>query len=149
MPTLNFVIAIIIGFVIGLLTELLMEILYFRGWRKQVRDDRITQMQTDLAACDEHLAQLQVDLEARDARIVDLESRLARGQERLNTLQREAALQRQRVQAAVIDEQAEVPPPIGDVTDPGSATESVAEAVEVVDAWADADDESPPTTWLD
>lgn len=153
MPALNFVIAIIIGFIIGLVTQLIMEVLYFRGWRRQVRDDRLTQLEGELAARDEHLAQLQVDVEMRDARIVDLESRLARGQERLNVLQRDVALQRQRTQVAAeaeaLDEVAAVPPPIGDVTDPGGEAPPGQEVAASVDARDDADDESPPTTWLD
>lgn len=100
MPTLNFLIALIIGFIIGFLVELLMEVLYFRRHRRQVRDDRITQLEADLVARNEQLAQAQRDLEVRDVRISDLEGRLARGQERLNALQRDAALQRQRAQAA-------------------------------------------------
>ncbi len=153
MPALNFVIAIIIGFIIGLVTQLIMEVLYFRGWRRQVRDDRITQLEGELAARDEHLAQLQVDVEMRDARIVDLESRLARGQERLNVLQRDVALQRQRTQVAaeaeVLDEVAEVPPPIGGVTDPGGEGPPSGDVAASVDAGDDTDDEPPPTTWLD
>lgn len=100
MPTLNFLIAIIIGFIIGFVLELVIEVLYFRGWRRQVRDDRITQLAAELAASDEQLTHARRGVEARDAKIADLEGRLARGQERLNTLQRDAALQRQRAQVA-------------------------------------------------
>lgn len=165
MSPLNFFIVIIIGFIIGLLTELLMEVFYFRGRRKQVRDERITQLETDLAARDEELAQLHFDLEGREARITDLEGRLTRGQERLNALQREVALQRQRTQVAAeitpVDEGDVVAAPIL------QASEAVAEAAEPVDtrfeavnevaapiaqasepvvARVDSDDESYPTT---
>ena len=141
MSPLNFFIVIIIGFIIGLLTELLMEVFYFRGRRKQVRDERITQLETDLAARDEELVQLHFDMEGREARITDLEGRLTRGQERLN------ALQRQRTQAAAgvapVDEGDVVAAPIA------QASEAVAEVAEPVVARVDSDDESYPTTFLD
>lgn len=144
MSPLNFFIVIIIGFIIGLLTELLMEVFYFRGRRKQVRDERITQLETDLAARDEELAQLHFDLEGREARITDLEGRLTRGQERLNALQRDVALQRQRSQAAAgvapVDEGDVVAAPIV------QASEAVAEAAEPVVARVDSEEESYPTT---
>lgn len=172
MPTLNFLIAIIIGFVIGFVVELIMEVLYFRGWRRQVKDDRITQLEADLAAREEQLAQVQMDLETRDYKIIDLEGRLARGQERLNTLQRDAALQRQRAQAAADatgtslvdaretadaglasaagrDDQVSIPPPIGDVEDPHSDVMPATEAKAVVDAWPDSEAAAKPETWLD
>lgn len=172
MPTLNFLIAIIIGFIIGFLVELIMEILYFRGWRRQVQDERIMQLEADLAAREEQLAQAQMDLETRDIRIIDLEGRLARGQERLNTLQRDAALQRQRAQAAaeatatnVVDarpsadrdlapaalrnDEVSTPSPDGDVADPAATGLSTSEAEAVADAWAAAEGASKPESWLD
>ncbi len=100
MPTLNFLIAVIIGFIIGFLTQLIMEVLYFRSWRRQVRDARIAQLEADLATSQDQLNQALLDLETRDARIIDLDRRLARGQARLNALQHDAAMQRQRAMAA-------------------------------------------------
>lgn len=176
MPTLNFLIAIIIGFVIGFLVELIMEVLYFRGWRRQVTDDRITQLEADATAREEQLAQMQMDLETRDIRIIDLEGRLARGQERLNTLQRDAALQRQRAQAAAeatgtsladarqnddasllvdshqvseIDDRASIPPPAGDVTNPDARSLPTGEAAAAVHAWPASEAASKPESWLD
>lgn len=176
MPTLNFLIAIIIGFVIGFLVELIMEVLYFRGWRRQVTDDRITQLEADLAAREEQLSQMQMDLETRDIKIIDLEGRLARGQERLNTLQRDAALQRQRAQAAAdatgttlaearenddasllvdshqvseIADRASSPALTSDAANPDTGSLSAGEAAAAVDVWPASEAASKPESWLD
>ena len=75
--TLNMIIFGLVGFIIGLLFELVLEILYFRRWRRQFRDERVDQ--------------LQATVRAKDARILDLETRLERAQERMNALQGEVA----------------------------------------------------------
>ncbi len=178
MPTLNFLIALIIGFIIGFLVELLMEVLYFRGWRRQVRDERVMQLEADVAARDEQLAHAQMDLDARDVKIADLEGRLARGQERLNALQRDAALQRQRAQAVAEavdpyqggaadmgepaaspnpparDQDRAVPVENGAVANAAAAgddaqADSDAAPAEVVDTWHDSEPSSKPESWLD
>ena len=81
---LNLLIAGIIGFIVGLVLELVLEIWYFRRWRKQVRDERVEQ--------------LQATVRAKDSRIGDLDGRLERAQTRMNALQGEVAQRTQEVE---------------------------------------------------
>ena len=81
---LNLLIAGIIGFIVGLVLELILEIWYFRRWRKQVRDERVDQ--------------LQATVRAKDSRIGDLDSRLERAQTRMNALQGEVAQRTQEME---------------------------------------------------
>ena len=81
---LNLLISGIIGFIVGFVLELALEIWYFRRWRKDVRDERIEQ--------------LQATLRAKESRINDLDGRLERAQVRMNALQGEVAQRTQEME---------------------------------------------------